>query len=332
MKQTLLLTWWLGYIGSHAVIAFEEAGYTTLILDNLCNSSKTSLEGIKKILGYTPVFFEGDIWDQELLENIFSQYSIDAVVHFAGLKAVGESTEKIGLYHRNNISGSITLFDCMEKFWVKKCIFSSSATVYDPSNAPEYIEGQTLGTTNPYGTTKLIIEKLLEDYARHANWAVISLRYFNPIGAHASGYIGESPNGIPNNLLPYIFEVANGKQEHLRIFWDDYETPDGTGVRDYIDVCDLVEAHKKAFEKLERGFLELNIGTGIWNSVLEMLSITEKITGIGVPYQIYPRRDWDIAKFYANSKKAEMYLDWKSETPIETSIQNGWNFIQKKNI
>ncbi len=332
MKKILLITWWLGYIGSHAVVAFEQAGYQTLIIDNLINTSQEVLVWIEKILGYAPMFFEWNIWDAGLLEKIFSQYNIDGVVHFAGLKAVWESTEKIGLYHKNNISESISLFETMERYEVRKCIFSSSATVYDPSNAPEYIEWQSLGTTNPYGTTKLVIEKLLQDYARHANWSVISLRYFNPIGAHPSGHIGESPNGTPNNLLPYIFEVAARKQEHLRIFWDDYETPDGTGVRDYIDVCDLAEAHKKAFKKLERGFLELNIGTGIWKSVLEMLSITEKITGIGIPYQIYPRRDWDIAKFYANSKKAEFYLNWKSTTPLEMSIQNGWNFIQKKNI
>lgn len=332
MKQTLLITGWLWYIGSHAVVAFEQAGYQTLIIDNLINSSEESIIWIEKILGYSPLYFEGDICDTLFLENIFSKYSIDGVVHFAWLKAVWESTEKIWLYHRNNVSGSIALFEVMERFAVRKCIFSSSATVYDPINAPEYIEWQSLGTTNPYGTTKLVIEKLLEDYAQHAHWSIISLRYFNPIWAHPSGYIWEIPNGIPNNLLPFVFDVASWKRAYLRIFWDDYETHDGTGVRDYIDVCDLIEAHKKAFERLETGFIALNIGTGKWKSVTEMKDLVEKVTGTYIAYQVYPRREGDIAEFYANSQKAKEYLEWKSETSLEESIKNGWNFIQKKNV
>ncbi len=326
MKRLLLLTGWLGYVGSHAVVAFEQAGYTTLIIDNLSNSSQEILQGIKKILGYIPVFLEGDICDVSFLEKVFSLYSFDGVIHFAGLKAVWESTQNIASYHKNNIFWSMTLFEVMEKHGVKNMVFSSSATVYDVSNAPEYKENNSLGTSNPYGTTKLVIEKLLEDYARHANWSVVSLRYFNPIGAHPSWYIGEQPNGVPNNLLPYIFEVASGKREFLAVFWDDYDTPDGTGVRDYIDINDLVEAHILAFTKLHTWYIAINIGTGAGKSVLEMIHVSKKVTGKNISDMVLPQRNGDIAEFYANTSFAKSYLWWEAKTSLEKSIENGWKF------
>lgn len=327
MQKTLLLTGAAGYIGSHAVVAFEQAGYKTVIIDNLSNSSRTSLDGIGKILGYTPDFYEGDIRDEPFLVSVFEKYSFDGVIHFAGLKAVWESCLMPWVYHENNVSGSIALFRVMESFKVKKIVFSSSATVYRSDNMSPLTEDMPLGTTNPYGTTKLVIEYLLEDFARNAGWSVIPLRYFNPIWAHPSGYIGEIPNGTPNNLLPYVLDVAIGKREKVNVYGNDYPTIDGTGVRDYIDVCDLVEAHIRAYEHLSPWYIPINIGTGKWTSVLEMIRIVESVIGYSIPYTIVPRRSGDIATCYALPEKANTLLGWKAKTSIFDSIQNGWRFI-----
>lgn len=252
MQKIILITGGAGYIGSHAVVAFERAGYKTVIVDNFSNSDKTNLDGIDKILGYSPDFFECDISDEKIISKIFEKYNFDGVVHFAGLKAVGESCKKPLLYHENNVAGSLVLFRVMAKYGVKKIIFSSSATVYRADNLPPFTEEMALGTTNPYGTTKLHLEKILEELATFDGWSVTNLRYFNPIGAHESGFIGEKPNGIPNNLLPYVLDVALEKREKVLVFGGDYATIDGTGVRDYIDVNDLVDAHLLAYENLEK--------------------------------------------------------------------------------
>jgi UDP-glucose 4-epimerase len=326
--KTLLLTWATGYIGSHAVVAYEQAWYKTVIIDNLSNSSRETLVGIGEILGYVPDFYEGDIRDRDFLVSVFSRYEFDAVVHFAGLKAVGESCDDPFKYYHNNIEWSISLCEVMEEYSVRKMIFSSSATVYDIRNAPEYREWQVLGTTNPYGSTKLIIERILEDLTQHKWWWVMSLRYFNPIGAHPSGHIWETPSGVPNNLLPYILDVASLKRESVRVYGDDYDTIDGTGVRDYIDVCDLVDAHVLAYERLWDWYEAINIGTGKGTSVLEMIQHVETITGKVIPYTIHPRRLGDIATVYCNPTLASERLGWSARRTIPESIANGWRFIQ----
>ena len=303
MKKTLLVTGGAGYIGSHAAVAFAQAGYKVVILDNFANAGRENLDGIAKILGHEVDFFECDITNRGALESIFEKYNFDGVLHFAGLKAVGESCEKIGKYHEKNIFGSIVLFDVMEKFGVKKIIFSSSATVYDQKNFPPFVEEMPTGTTNPYGTCKLVIEKLIEDYATHKDWQAISLRYLNPIGAHSSGFISEIPQGIPNNLLPYIFDVARGKRTEVRVFGDDYPTQDGSGVRDYIDINDLVDAHLLAYEHLQNGHEIFNVGTGKGTSVFEMIDLVEKISGQKIPYKVMPRRSGDLAMVFASAQK-----------------------------
>lgn len=328
MNKTLLLTWATGYIGSHAVVAYEQAWYKTVIIDNLSNSSRETLFGIEKILWYTPDFYEWDICDRDFLVSVFSHYSFDAVVHFAWLKAVGESCDEPFRYYHNNILWSISLFEVMEQYGVRDIIFSSSATVYDIRNAPEYREWQQLGTINPYGSTKLIIERILEDLSMHKWWHVMSLRYLNPIDAHLSGYIGEAPQGVPNNLLPYIYDVATGRRDAVRVYGDDYDTRDGTGVRDYIDVCDLVEAHLLAYEKIWDWYEAINIGTGKGTSVLEMISYVESITEESIPYAISPRSHGDIGEFYCNPTLAYERLGWRATRTIPESIANGWRFIQ----
>lgn len=303
-QKIILITGGTGYIGSHAVVAFEQAGYQTVTIDNLSNSSLDAFDGVEKILGYRPRFHRGDIRDGDFLREVFSEYAFDGVIHFAGLKAVGESCEKPILYHSNNVGGSIELFRVMEEFGVRNIVFSSSATVYHPENQSPLTEDMRLGTTNTYGTTKLVIEKLLEDLARDAHWSVIALRYFNPIGAHPTGYIGELPNGIPNNLLPYIMDVAIGKREKVWVYGDDYDTRDGTGVRDYIDVCDLVEAHISAYRHLASGYTPINIGTGKGTSVLEMIDMVQSVTRQTIPYEIASRRSGDIAQCFARVDNA----------------------------
>lgn len=336
MSKTLLLTGGAGYIGSHAAVAFQEAGYRVVLLDNLCNSSVTTLDAIEKITGVKPEFYEGDIRDKEFLEMVFVNEPIDAVIHFAGLKAVGESCEKPFLYHENNVAGTLALFEVMEKHHCRSMVFSSSATVHDQRYAPLFTEETPTASTSPYATTKLVIEQLLGDLADFSGWNVVNLRYFNPIGAHSSGYIGERPNGIPNNLLPYVFDVATGKREKVRIFGDDYPTIDGTGVRDYIDVNDLADAHVLAFSKIESGVFGesggkkiVNIGTGQGTSVLQIIQYAEKIVGKSIPYEYHPRRAGDIAEFYTSTHTAQEWLGWKAKRSIEDAIRSGWNFISR---
>lgn len=353
--QTLLLTGWTGYIWSHAAVAFLEAGYNLILLDNLSNSSKDVLQKIEKITGKTPKFYQGDIQDTSILEAIFTENALDGVIHFAGLKAVGESCEEPFLYYENNILWSIRLFEVMEKFGVRNIIFSSSATVYDTAHqdAPDLItplsskergwgwglreNSPTGNTSNPYGTTKFLIENILRDMASYKNFRVANLRYFNPIGAHESGLIGENPHDIPNNLLPYIMKVAIWELKELFVFGDDYDTPDGTGVRDYIHVVDLAQAHLKAWEyinkteKESQGFFEsFNIGTGNGTSVKEMIDITQQIIGSTLAYKIAARRPWDIASAYCSPKKAEKILWWKAQKSVEQAVEDSWNFIQKQ--
>lgn len=334
-KWTILITGGTGYIGSHAVVAFEQAWYKTVIVDSLINSSESILIWINKILGYTPDFYAYDIRDKDKLRTIFKQYSFDGVIHFAGLKAVWESCEKPFLYYDNNVIGSIHLFEVMEEFGIRNIIFSSSATVYDTNNTLPLTEKSQLGTTNPYWTSKLILENILKDLVVTKNWKTIALRYFNPIGAHSSWYIWEQPNWIPNNLLPYILEVAVGKREYVWIFGNDYETMDGTGVRDYIDINDLIEAHIAAIKNLsiqsKSYFSAINIGTWQGKSVLEMIQGVENASGKKIPYTILPRRHGDIASVYADSSLAKELLGWEAKKTIHESIESSWKFITHKN-
>lgn len=334
MSKTLLLTGGTGYIGSHAAVAFQEAGYRVILLDNLCNSSAATVDAIGRTTGTKPGFYEGDIRNGDFLDRVFASESIDAVVHFAGLKAVGESCGKPFLYHDNNIAGSMALFAAMQKHGCRSIVFSSSATVHDPKHAPLFTEETPTATTSPYGTTKLVVEKLLGDLADFSGWNVVNLRYFNPIGAHPSGHIGERPNGIPNNLLPYIFDVAAGKREKVRIFGNDYPTPDGTGIRDYIDVNDLADAHVLAYEKMASGIFgesggvkTVNIGTGRGTSVLEMIRHAEKVIGHPIAYEYLPRRSGDIAEFYTSARVAREWLGWSPKRSVEDAVRSGWNFI-----
>ena len=328
-KKILLITGGAGYIGSHAVVAFEQAGYRTVIIDNLVNSSRDTLNGIEKILGYCPDFYECDIQDWEWLEKIFQKYDFDGVIHFAGLKAVGESCDHVGRYHENNVGGSLVLFGMMQKYGVQKIVFSSSATVYRSDNISPLTEDMPTGTTNPYGTTKLVIEKLLEDYSRHTGWSVTILRYFNPIGAHPSGWIWESPQGVPNNLLPYVLDVALGKRDMLYIFGDDYDTPDGTGVRDYIDVNDLVEAHICAYTSLWSGYRVYNVWTGKGYSVLEIVHLVEEISWKKIRTQIVWRRQGDLAQVYAGIHWITTQLNWLAKRSIFDSLSTSWQYSSK---
>lgn len=326
--KTILITGGAGYIGSHAVVKFEQAGYKTVILDNFANSDRQNLDGIFAILGYLPDFYECDISDRAWLQAIFEKYDFDGVLHFAGLKSPTESCREVGLYHEKNIFGSIVLFDVMENFGVKNIIFSSSASVYSNENISPITEKMPVNPIHAYGTSKLVIEHLLSDYANHKNWQVIILRYFNPIGAHISGYIGERPQWIPNNLLPYIFDVAIWRRDVLCIFGDDYQTKDGTGVRDYIDVNDLVDAHFVAYKNVSSGVQVYNIGTGCGVSVREMVSLVEEISGKKVPYAIFPRRPGDWGEVFASVEKIEKELGWKAQRTIRDAIESGWNFVK----
>ena len=337
MKKTLLITWWLGYIGSHAVVAFEQAGYSTVIVDNLSNSDIKTLEGIQNILWYAPDLYQVDLRDTSALEKLFTHYDFDWVLHFAWLKSVSESCSEPLTYFDNNIVWSIVLFKMMEKYSVRRIIFSSSATVYNA----DWFKGDdfdgiwetssTWKTTNPYGTTKYLLERILQDLSRFAWFQVMSLRYFNPIGAHESGYIGENPSWIPNNLLPYILKVAWWELEKLTIFWWDYETHDGTWVRDYIDVCDLVTGHLQAYKVLEKQehlwYHELcNLGRWVGISVLELLSIAKQVTHKEIPHIVGQRRQWDLASVYCDTKKAEKLLWWSADTDPSVSIARSWKF------
>ncbi len=332
--MAILVTGGAGYIGSHTCVELLNAGYEVVVLDNLSNSSEKSLERVKELTGKDLVFYKGDILDREILERIFAEQKIDSCIHFAGLKAVGESVEKPWQYYNNNISGTLTLVDEMRRHGCKNIIFSSSSTVYGtPEKVPVTEETPKGVCTNPYGWTKHMLEQILSDVQKaDPEWNVILLRYFNPIGAHKSGRIGENPNGIPNNLMPYITQVAVGKLEKLGVFGDDYDTPDGTGVRDYIHVVDLAVGHVKALKKIEEkaGLCIYNLGTGVGYSVLDIVKSFEEATGIKIPYEIKPRRAGDIAMNYANAEKAERELGWKAENGIREMCADSWNW-QKNN-
>ena len=328
--MTILVTGGAGYIGSHTCVELLNAGYEIVVVDNLCNSSAKSLEVVEEITHKKVKFYETDLLDRAGLEDIFQKESIDAVIHFAGLKAVGESVQKPLEYYSNNLTGSLTLCDVMRKYGVKNIIFSSSATVYgNPAFIPITEECPKGEITNPYGQTKGMLEQILTDiHVSDPEWNVVLLRYFNPIGAHPSGKIGEDPKGIPNNLVPYIAQVAVGKLDKLRVFGNDYDTPDGTGVRDYIHVVDLAIGHVKAIEKLKdkEGVSIYNLGTGRGYSVLEVLHAYEKACGKTLPYEIKPRRAGDIATCYADPAKARQELGWSAERGIEQMCADSWKW------
>ena len=328
--MAILVTGGAGFIGSHTVVELQNAGYDVVVVDNLVNSSRKSLERVEKITGKEVTFYEADINDAAALNEIFEKESIDSVIHFAGLKAVGESVAKPLEYYMNNISGSLTLFDVMRKHGVKNIIFSSSATVYgDPAFVPITEECPKGEITNPYGKTKGMLEEILTDIQKaDPEWNVILLRYFNPIGAHESGTIGENPNGVPNNLMPYITQVAVGKLKELGVFGNDYDTHDGTGVRDYIHVVDLALGHVKAIEKLNDnpGIAIYNLGTGNGYSVLDIVKNFEAATGIHIPYVIKERRPGDIATCYCDAAKAKEELGWVAERGIEEMCEDSWRW------
>ena len=329
--MTVLLPGGAGYIGSHTAVELLESGYDIVIIDDFSNSNKKAIENIKKITGKNFKFYELDYRNKEKLNQIFKKHKIDAVLNFAGFKAVGESVREPLKYYDNNLVGAITLLEVMQEHNVKKFIFSSSATVYGKQDAEKMDESCKRGeTTNPYGTTKSMIEKILEDlYTSDNSWDICILRYFNPVGAHKSRLLGEEPNGVPNNLMPYIVKVASGKLDYLRVFGDDYDTKDGTGMRDYIHVVDLAKGHIKALEKLNRegtGIYYYNLGTGNAYSVLDMVKAFEKANNINVPYQICPRRDGDIAIVYADPQKANDELGWTAEKDLEDMCRDSWNF------
>ncbi|WP_341744665.1 UDP-glucose 4-epimerase GalE [Azonexus hydrophilus] len=325
----ILVTGGTGYIGSHTVVELLARGEEVLIIDNLCNSRIEVLDRIEKIAGKRPRFIEADIRDLKALLTIFERNKIDSVIHFAGLKAVGESVEKPWAYYENNVTGSVNLFHAMGAHSVKKLVFSSSATVYgDPHTVPIQ-ESFPLQVTNPYGRTKLMIEEIIRDIGRaDPAWRVAVLRYFNPVGAHESGLIGESPNGIPNNLMPYVSQVAAGQRETLSVFGNDYPTPDGTGVRDYIHVVDLAKGHLAALDAISRtaGVAEVNLGTGQGYSVLEMVRAFEKASGRAVPFTFAPRRAGDIASCYADPTKAKVFLGWSAEKGIDAMCADAWRW------
>ena len=332
--MSILVTGGAGYIGSHTVACLLNAGYEVVVLDNLVNSSEEALVRVEKITGKKVKFYEGDISDRELLRELFQTENIDSCIHFAGLKAVGESTVKPLEYYINNISGSLVLFDEMRNHGVMNIIFSSSATVYgDPAFVPITEECPLGEITNPYGRTKAMLEQILTDiYKADASWNVIILRYFNPIGAHESGMIGENPNGIPNNLMPYITQVAVGKLKSLGVFGNDYDTPDGTCIRDYIHVLDLADGHVKAVEKLKSkpGLEIYNLGTGKGSSVLDVVYTFERASGVEIPFEFKPRRAGDIPVNYCDASKAERELGWKAKRDLFKMCEDSWRW-QKNN-
>lgn len=330
-SKKILVTGGAGYIGSHTLIELIAAGFTPVVYDNLSNSSPASLARVQQIVGQSIEFIEGDILDTQLLAKTFAAHDFTAVIHFAGLKAVGESVAKPLWYYQNNVAGTLNLLDAMAKAQVKNLIFSSSATVYGDPEALPIVESSPRSATNPYGQSKLMIEYMLEDLAKSDNhWQLISLRYFNPIGAHHTGTIGENPNGIPNNLMPYVSQVAVGKLPQLSVFGNDYDTVDGTGVRDYIHVVDLAKGHVAALQYLENqtqlGFEPINLGTGKGTSVLELVNAFIKTTGQPVPYSVAPRRPGDIASCYASSDKAKKLLGWQAEFDIERMCTDTWRW------
>ena len=328
----ILITGGTGYIGSHACVEFLNAGYEIVVIDNFSNSKKEVIDKIKSITKKDFKFYEGDVCNKELLEKIFDENKIDSVIHFAGYKAVGESVSKPLMYYRNNIDSTLSLLEVMDKFNCRKFVFSSSATVYGKPNSLPIKEDFPLSTTNPYGATKLMIEDILRDlYTSDNNWSIAILRYFNPIGAHESGLIGENPNDIPNNLMPYIVKVATGELEVLNIFGNDYDTIDGTGVRDYIHVVDLAKGHLKAVEKVmnNKSIDVYNLGTGKGFSVLELVNTFMKVNNVKVNYKIVDRRPGDIDACYADPSKAYKELGWKAEFDINKMCKDAYNFVLK---
>ncbi len=332
--MNILVTGGTGFIGSHTVVELINNGHNAILMDNLINSSEIVLKRIEKITGIMPTFYKVDMLDKEKLGEIFDKEHIDCVIHFAGLKAVGESVKEPYKYYNNNLCGSLNLIEAMNRHGVKNIIFSSSATVYGKNVIVPITEECPKGEcTNPYGWTKSMLEQIFCDIQKaDEKWNVVLLRYFNPIGAHPSGLIGEDPNGIPNNLMPFITQVAIGKLKELGIFGNDYDTPDGTGVRDYIHVVDLAKAHVKALKKIEdnSGLSIYNLGTGNGYSVLDVVKSFEKVNGIKIPYSFKPRRAGDIASCYASANKAYSELGWKAEFDIDDMVRDSWNF-QKKN-
>ncbi len=326
----ILVTGGAGYIGSHTCVELLNNGYEVVVLDNLSNASEEALKRVEKITGKSLAFYKGDMLDRTYCEKIFAEHKIDAVIHFAGLKAVGESVQKPWEYYYNNIAGTLVLCDVMRKAGCKNIVFSSSATVYgDPAFVPITEECPKGQITNPYGQTKGMLEQVLTDlHVGDPEWNVVLLRYFNPIGAHESGLIGEDPKGIPNNLVPYIAQVAVGKRECLHVFGDDYPTPDGTGVRDYIHVVDLAVGHVRALEKMQdtKGVLVYNLGTGKGYSVLDVLHAYEKACGKTLPYQVEPRRAGDIPTCYSDPSKAEKELGWTAKRGIEEMCADSWKW------
>ena len=329
--MSILVTGGAGFIGSHTVVELLKKGEKIIIVDNFCNSSPEALENIRKITNKDFKFYEVDLLDEENLEKVFKENNIESVIHFAGLKAVGESVAKPIEYYHNNITGTLILLKLMKKYNCKKIVFSSSATVYgNPASLP-IKEDFPLSTTNPYGSTKLMIEQILQDVCvSDTDFSVAILRYFNPIGAHESGLIGEVPNGIPNNIMPYILKVASGEYETLTVFGNDYNTPDGTGVRDYIHVVDLAKGHLKALDKIreEKGVKIYNLGTGNGYSVLDLVTNFEKVNGVKVNYKIGARRPGDIDACYADATKAKEELGWMAEKGIEEMCRDAWNFTK----
>ena len=326
----VLITGGCGYIGSHTCVQLIEAGLTPIILDNLYNSSDAVLQRIEKLAGFKPTFYKGDIRDRILLQEIFQAHSIDAVIHFAGLKAVGESVEQPLSYFENNVHGSLVLADEMGKAGIKSLLFSSSATVYgDPDIVPITEQTPTGAVTNPYGRSKFMVEECLKDlHASDPQWSITLLRYFNPVGAHPSGEMGEDPQGIPNNLMPFIAQVAVGRRDSLAVFGDDYDTPDGTGVRDYVHVLDLADGHIAALKNVgkQAGLHIFNLGTGQGSSVLEMLNAFSSACGKTINYQIQPRRSGDIAQCWADTNKANTQLNWQATRTVKEMSEDTWRW------
>ncbi|HFU3729843.1 UDP-glucose 4-epimerase GalE [Streptococcus suis] len=330
--MSILVTGGAGYIGSHTVVELLKLGKDVVIVDNLSNSSILVLDRIETITGKRPTFYELDVADKEALREVFEKENIEAAIHFAGYKAVGESVAKPVMYYENNIMSTLALVEVMAEFGVKKIVFSSSATVYGLNNPSPLVETMPTSATNPYGYTKVMLEQILRDVeVADKEWSVALLRYFNPIGAHESGLIGEDPAGIPNNLMPFVAQVAVGKRPELSVFGSDYDTVDGTGVRDYIHVIDLALGHIKALEKISTtaGVHTYNLGSGQGTSVLELVQAFEKVNGVPVPYKIVDRRPGDVATCYANADKALAELNWKTEKTIEDMCRDTWNWQSK---
>jgi UDP-glucose 4-epimerase len=331
--MNILVTGGAGYIGSHTCVSLLQAGHEVIVLDNLCNSQRDVIDSIKRITGKSVVFYEVDVTDRTAVEEVFSCHDIDGVVHFAGYKAVGESVEKPLMYYYNNTVSTMVLAGACLEYGVNRFVFSSSATVYGENSVPFVETMELLPAANPYGETKVVSERILINVAKaNSGFAVSLLRYFNPVGAHESGLLGEAPSGIPNNLMPYITQVAKGKFKKLLVFGDDYPTVDGTGVRDYIHVMDLAEGHVAAIEKLTEGVHIYNLGTGKGTSVLQLVKAFEEANGIKVPYEIVSRRPGDIAECYADVSKAKRELGWEAKRSILDMCRDAWHFAQRYQV